>query len=187
MIMGGLVSRVRRASYSLIGQSIDMSDADYAEDDDSDTDDDAERHFSVPQPSRIRRVFSLGERRPPRSKRLRATSIGSQRDDKRTAPLFLTESSYTPIALRRVVSAGPRSPARSVHRNESLMLTDADDEVVFRPSRFPALRRTSSSIHARFSRTQDSTEEDLRVVRSSVSWRDLDQSSSDHSMEDAIV
>jgi hypothetical protein len=186
VIMGGLVSRVRRASYSLIGQSVDVSAAEYA-DDDSDEDADDKRLFSVPQPSKLRRVFSLGERRPPKPKRLRRGSIGSQRDDKRTAPPFLSESLYKPIALRRVVSAGSGSSARSMHRSEGPLHTDADDGAISRPSRFPALRRTSSSIHARFSRTQESIEEDLQVVRSSVSWRDIDQSRSDHSMEDDII
>jgi hypothetical protein len=187
VIMHGLVSRVRHASYSLIGQSIDVSAADYAQDDDDD------RLSCVPQPSQLQRVFSFGERRPsiPKSDRLRRgsiTSAGSQRDERRTIPLSLAESLYQPIALRRVVSAEPGSPARSVHRSEGPLLTDADDEVIFRPSRFPVLRRTSSGIHARLSLSQDSIEEDLQIIRFSISRKDVDQSTtSDHAMEDGIV
>jgi hypothetical protein len=180
VIMHGLVSRVRHASYSLIGQSVDVSAADYAEDDDDD------RLSCVPQPSQLQRVFSLGERRPSisKSERLRrgsTTSAGSQRDERRTPPppVSLAESLNKPIALRRVVSADPGSPARSIHHNEGPPLTDADDGAVFRRSLSPALQRTSSGIHARLSLSEDSTEEDLQIVRSSVSRRDVDQSTSD--------
>jgi hypothetical protein len=186
VIMHGLVSRVR-ASYSLIGQSIDVSAADCAEDyDDAGEDDDNDRLSCVPQPSQLRRVFSFGERRHSISKRLGRgsfASMGIQRDDRRTTSLSLAESLYQPIAFRRVVSTGSESPARSMHRNEGPLLTDAGDGVVFRPSRFPALRRTSSG----FSRTQDSIEKDLQIKRSSVSWKDVDQSTSDHAMEDTII
>jgi hypothetical protein len=200
VIMHGLVSRMRHARYSLIGQSIDVSAADYAEDADDD-----EQLSCVPQPSQQQRVFSFGERRPSisKSERLRrgsVTSAGSHRDDRRTPPpppVSLAESLDKPIALRRVVSAGPGSPARSIHHNEGPPLTDADDGAVFRPSLSPALRRTSSGIHARLSLSEDSIEEDLRIVRSSVSRRDVDQSTSDHAtsdhatsdhaMEDAII
>lgn len=187
VIMHGLVSRMRCASYSLIGQSIDVSAADNAEDyDATDAEVDDDQPSCVPQPSQLQRVFALVERRPSISKRLRRGSIGSQRDDRRSAPLSLAESLYTPVALRRVVSAEAESPDRSIHHNEVPLPTDADDRVVFRPSRFPALRRTSSGIHARFSRTQDSIEEDLQIVRSSVSRRGVDHSTSDHAVEDAI-
>jgi hypothetical protein len=175
VIMHGLVSRVRHASYSLIGQSIDVSATDYEEEEDED-----DRLSCVRQPSPLQRVFSLGERRPSISKgeRLRRgsmTSAGSKRDDRRTTTTpSLTEGLYQPIALRRVVSAEPGSPARSVHHNEGPPLTDADDGAVFRPSRFPALRRTSSGIHARLSLSEDSAEEDLQIVRSSVSRREVD-------------
>jgi hypothetical protein len=182
VIMHGLVSRVRHASYSLIGQSIDLSADDYAEDDDAD------RISCVPQPSQLQRVFSFGERRPSiaKSERLRRgsmTSAGSQRDERRAIPLSLAESLHQPVALRRTVSAESGTPAR----NEGSLLTGADDGAVFRPSRFPALGRTSFSIHARLSRSEDSTEEDLQIVKSSNSLKDVDQSTSDHVMEDVII
>jgi hypothetical protein len=182
VIMHGLVSRMRYASYSLIGQSIDLSAADYAEDDNDD------RLSCVPQPSQLQRVFSFGERRPsiPKSERLRRgsmTSVGSQRDERQTLPLPLAESLYQPVALRRTVSAESGSPAR----NEGSLRTGADDGAVFRPSRFPALGRTSFGIHARLSLSEDSTEEDLQIVNSSISLKDVDQSTSDHAVEDVII
>jgi hypothetical protein len=190
VIMHGLVSRVRRTSYSLIGQSIEVAATDNVECDGDD------KLPSMPQPAQLRHVFSLGERRPSISevlrgsmRKFRSTSVGSHRDDDQTTPLSLVDCLYKPIVLRRVASAGPGSPASPTHRNEGTLHTDAEAEggVGLCPSRFPSLRRTSSGIHARFSQTQDSIEEDLQVVRSSVSWRDLDQSMSDHTVNDVII
>jgi len=180
VIIHGLVSRARRASYSIIGQHIIVGGI---ESDEIDDDNVEAGHLS--QPSRLRRVFSMGERRPSVPKRLRislqqmrSASIGNG-DDGRLSPLPLVDNLEKPLNLRIVVSVGAGGATFRPRDEESLNYTCNDpDEIVHRPSRFPLFWRTSSSIHSRFSRTQsaersEDDELEIRVVRPSVSWRDI--------------
>lgn len=107
VIMHGLVARVKRASYSLIGQSINTK-----------RDEDIEMACCGSPPSPMRRVFSLEGLTQPRQRSVparRRTSIGSMDEDpadsiKRqiTLPDTLDDSSHLqntpPADFRRVVS-----------------------------------------------------------------------------------
>lgn len=114
VIMHGLVSRVRRASYSLIGQSIDFED-------DMEDIETGNHNPPKPPPSPMRRVFSLEasnrrrssslRRRPSsrsvtsRSASLRDISLGDGNDDDNPPPPPPRRAqSISPLVLRRVVS-----------------------------------------------------------------------------------
>ena len=120
VIMHGLVSRARRASYSLIGQSINVRD-------------DAYQKIPPPKvpPSPMRRVFSLEESsQRPRSSSLRQRSSGSisARSSSLTIPnataekesIATTASPHpSPPVLRRVVSDLTRTPPLPLTRESS--------------------------------------------------------------------
>lgn len=84
VIMNGLVSTARRASYSLLGQTID------------------EESPEVELPHRKRSLSATSE-----NGRRRSSGLSILR-----APLWRRSSLQDPIGLRRVVSAGPGSPIR---------------------------------------------------------------------------
>ena len=134
VIMHGLISRARRASYNLIGQSFSIPE---------DNNDASMTSFSEPSP--LRKVRSMGEglfnRSPPslpsrrRLVRWRAVSLSAvdggaaaaaaaadeeeeDGDDEEDGILLLQQRSTRlaqlpdPLALRRVASAGPSTPLR---------------------------------------------------------------------------
>jgi len=191
VIMNGLISRVKRASYSLIGQTIDLEHGHAGHDTLS----------SLSEPSRLRRVFSLGDRKQAtrlrssmrrRSAGWRSTSYGSS-----DGSLDLS----IPIGLRRAVSAGPGSPLRNTsswmlrrsHEDEQTEFPSSNVDGTSLPGPPPSpLRRTNSSTVSRSSRAQDISErgeeDEIRVISTNlVSWRDLNQSENDHIEEDHII
>jgi hypothetical protein len=108
VIVHGLISRVRRASSSLVGQTIGFCRM--------------ENDLDLHQPSRLRRVFSMGDGRIPdryTNKKYpgRFSGSGCISADSQFHQKLATSSDNphhwsSTIQLRRVVSAGPDSPAR---------------------------------------------------------------------------
>jgi len=154
VIMHGLVSRARRASYSLIGESINVINQydSMPRVDDISADDDVELN-SLASPSHLRRVNSTGRtmsfRRfersnsfiPKRAKALKQPSLSIENNDIPPA-----------LQLRRVVSVGPgasprRSKAQDVLRDQQRPTHLENDESIAppRPSQIIPLKRVSSS------------------------------------------
>lgn len=155
VIMHGLVSRARRASYSLIGESINVItqyDSTVPRTDEISADDDVELN-SLASPSHLRRVSSTGRtisfRRfersnsliPMRAKALKQSSLSIENNDIPSA-----------LQLRRVVSVGPgasprRSKAQDVLRDQHRSTHLENDESIAppRPSQIIPLKRVSSS------------------------------------------
>jgi hypothetical protein len=167
VIMNGLVSRARRASYSFVSRlSFDQHDHEQQQEEEDDDDEDplggSYRHPPpLPTPVLLRRVFSLGDHRLKQGFRHRswrtdnvtAYSTDSQQQQEPPRP------SATAIQFRRVVSTG--SPSR-------VSFAFDDNKAALRS---PCLRRVSSS---------STTGESLLLHRrpgpqqrsSSILWRD---------------
>jgi hypothetical protein len=133
VIMHGLVSRVRRASYSLIGQSIDFEDGEM----DSGSSGSSNRRFPKVPPSPIRRVFSLegrpqtryplsSLRRRPSDRSVSSQSVSlvetSEMDTRELTPRSQRSErlGLSPQLLRRVVSDFAQSPLVPLTRTSSL-------------------------------------------------------------------
>lgn len=204
VIMHGLVSRARRASYSLIGHNIDVFRDDFYDDDE----DDEEKALPTPPASPLRRVFSMGDRSPSEKRpsllrrRPNSGTMSSLMDDSPGIALpnlpppqamppasllrRVVSAGHTPLVLSRVPSITRRLPPRPrpLRRMEGPLASGG----------FP--RHTSvGRMHDESERTLDEEDEIIMTSSStttdggpSVHWNDVvAQSLSDPTDEEDII
>lgn len=135
VIMHGLISRVRRASYSLIGKSVSV-----------DSDGDAPM-TSLSEPSPLRKAHTFGggaglfKRQSLLRRRSRSVSISEHsltaEDEDDIQMVFPSSTKLVerlpppgPVSLRRVASAGPSTPLRSGSMSRREQLQRRTDRII---------------------------------------------------------